>query len=46
MYLIDKSSHSISVEVKNMNKDSVGGEITKRLVQNGLNNISGSYTQR
>ncbi len=22
---------------------SVGGEITKRLVQNGLNNISGSY---
>ena len=25
---------------------SVGGEITKRLVQNGLNNISGSYTQR
>ena len=84
MYLIDKFSHSISVEVKNMNKDSlkmrvpgakqaiekmkyeianefgvnlgpdatsrangsVGGEITKRLVQNGLNNISGSYTQR
>ena len=26
---------------------SVGGEITKRLVQNGLNNIGGSYnTQR
>ena len=25
---------------------SVGGELTKRLVQNGLNNISGSYTQR
>ena len=23
MYLIDKSSHSISVEVKNMNKDSL-----------------------
>ncbi len=22
---------------------SVGGEITKRLVQNGLNNVSGSY---
>ena len=23
---------------------SVGGEITKRLVQNGLNNLSGSYS--
>ena len=25
---------------------SVGGEITKRLVQNGLNNLSGSYTNQ
>lgn len=25
---------------------SVGGEITKRLVQSGLNNISGSYTNQ
>ena len=25
---------------------SVGGEITKRLVQNGLNNISGSYNNQ
>ncbi len=25
---------------------SVGGEITKRLVQNGLNQISGSYTNK
>ena len=25
---------------------SVGGEITKRLVQNGLNNISGSYSNQ
>ena len=25
---------------------SVGGEITKRLVQNGLNHISGSYTNQ
>ncbi len=24
----------------------VGGEITKRLVQNGLNNLSGSYTNQ
>ena len=24
----------------------VGGEITKRLVQNGLNNLSGSYTSQ
>lgn len=24
---------------------SVGGEITKRLVQNGLNQVSGSYSQ-
>ena len=25
---------------------SVGGEITKRLVQSGLNNLSGSYTNQ
>ena len=25
---------------------SVGGEITKRLVQNGLNNVSGSYNKQ
>ncbi len=25
---------------------SVGGEITKRLVQNGMNNLSGSYTNQ
>ena len=25
---------------------SVGGEITKRLVQNGLNNLSGSYSNQ
>lgn len=25
---------------------SVGGEITKRLVQNGLNQVSGSYTNK
>ena len=25
---------------------SVGGEITKRLVQNGLNNLSGSYNNQ
>ncbi len=81
MYSNAKSSQSINVEVKEMNKDSlkmrvpgakqaiekmkyeiasefgvnlgpdttsrangsVGGEITKRLVQNGLNNMSGSY---
>ena len=88
MYVILKSSRSISVEVKKMNNTnsknslkmrvpgakqaienmkyeiasefgvnlgpdatsrangSVGGEITKRLVQNGLNNLSGSYTNQ
>ena len=25
---------------------SVGGEITRRLVQNGLNQVSGSYTNK
>ena len=88
MYVNYKTSHSISVEVKNMNNTnnknslkmrvpgakqaienmkyeiasefgvnlgpdatsrangSVGGEITKRLVQSGLNNLSGSYTNQ
>ena len=86
MYLIFKTSHSKSVEVKivNNNKNTlkmrvpgakqaienmkyeiasefgvnlgpdatsrangtVGGEITKRLVQNGLNNLSGSYNNQ
>ena len=82
MYVLCVSSHSISVEVKDMNNKSsmkmyvpgakqaidkmkyeianefgvnlgpdatsrangsVGGEITRRLVQNGMNNISSSY---
>ena len=48
---IDKMKYEISSEFGvNLGPDttsrangSVGGEITKRLVQNGLNHISGSY---
>ena len=48
---IDKMKYEIASELGvNLGPDatsrangSVGGEITKRLVQNGLNHISGSY---
>ena len=48
---IDKMKYEIASEFGvNLGPDAtarangtVGGEITKRLVQNGLNNISGSY---
>ena len=85
MYVLCVSSHSISVEVKDMNNKSsmkmyvpgakqaidkmkyeianefgvnlgpdatsrangtVGGEITRRLVQNGMNQVSGSYNKQ
>jgi len=49
---IDKMKYEIANEFGvNLGPDttsrangSVGGEITKRLVQNGMNHISGSYT--
>ena len=50
---IDKMKYEIANEFGvNLGADatsrangSVGGEITKRLVQNGLNQVSGSYSQ-
>ena len=51
---IDKMKYEIANEFGvNLGPDatsrangSVGGEITKRLVQNGLNQVSGSYTNK
>ena len=51
---IDKMKYEIASEFGvNLGPDttsrangSVGGEITKRLVQNGLNHISGSYNNK
>ena len=51
---IDKMKYEIANEVGvNLGPDatsrangSVGGEITRRLVQNGLNQVSGSYTNK
>lgn len=51
---IDKMKYEIANEFGvNLGADatsrangSVGGEITRRLVQNGLNQVSGSYTNK
>ena len=51
---IDKMKYEIANELGvNLGPDatsrangSVGGEITRRLVQNGLNQLSGSYTNK
>ena len=51
---IDKMKYEIANELGvNLGPDatsrangSVGGEITRRLVQNGLNQVSGSYTNK
>ena len=51
---IDKMKYEIANEFGvNLGPDatsrangSVGGEITRRLVQNGLNQVSGSYTNK
>ena len=51
---IDKMKYEIDNELGvNLGPDatsrangSVGGEITRRLVQNGLNQVSGSYTNK
>ena len=51
---IDKMKYEIANELGvNLGQDatsrangSVGGEITRRLVQNGLNQVSGSYTNK
>ena len=51
---IDKMKYEIASEFGvNLGPDatsrangSVGGEITRRLVQNGLNQVSGSYTNK
>lgn len=51
---IDKMKYEIANEfgvklgpdATSRDNGSVGGEITKRLVQNGLNQVSGSYTNK
>ena len=46
---IDKMKYEIANEFGvNLGPDAttVGGEITRRLVQNGLNQVSGSYTNK
>ena len=37
---------NLGPETSSRANGSVGGEITRRLVQNGLNQVSGSYTNK